>query len=118
MVISSHEFLLPVFAHSENSSKYYVILVLLVVAFWNIWTGHWDNIEKTLGKHQADIGENQINCYDNSGGSWKDTKITADNEMRITLELNDPFLSGRGRVNCTAKNNSEWLWFGYQFTVE
>ena len=38
--------------------------------------------------------------------------------MRITLELNDPFLSGRGRINCTAKNNSEWLWFGYQFTVE
>ena len=66
----------------------------------------------------SDIGENQINCYDNSGGSWKDTKVTADNEMRITLELNDPFLSGRGRVNCTAKNNSEWLWFGYQFTVE
>ena len=66
----------------------------------------------------SDIRENQINCYDNSGGSWKDSKVTVDNEMRITLELNDPFLSGRGKVNCTAKNNSEWLWFGYQFTVE
>ena len=64
------------------------------------------------------IIDNQITCYDNSGGKWKDSKVTVDNEMRITLELNDPFLSGRGRINCTAKNNSEWLWFGYQFTVE
>ena len=66
----------------------------------------------------SDIKINQINCFDNSGGSWKDSKLTPKNEMRITLELNDPFLSGRGRINCTAKNNSEWLWFGYQFTIE
>ena len=29
-----------------------------------------------------------------------------------------PFLSGRGRINCTAKENNNWLWFGHQFTVK
>ena len=66
----------------------------------------------------SEVNASEINCYDNSGGDWKDSKVSADDKMRVTLELNDPFLSGRGRINCTVKNNSEWLWFGYQFTVE
>ena len=66
----------------------------------------------------SNIKENQLSCYDNSDGSWKDSEINIDNNFRVTLKLKKPFLSGRGRINCTAKNNTDWLWFGHQFTVE
>ena len=66
----------------------------------------------------SNISIDQLNCFDNSGGNWKDSKVDIDKNKHVTLRLKNSFLSGRGRINCTARYNSEWLWFGYQFTIE
>ena len=38
---------------------------------------------------------------------------------RIEVRLNNPFLKGRGRINCTmAGKNNRWRWLGRQFIIK
>ena len=60
----------------------------------------------------------QLNCFSNSDGSWSSLNIDSYTKNRVSLKLDKPFLSGRGRLNCTIKKNDEWLWFGHQFTIK
>ena len=63
------------------------------------------------------INGNQLNCFSNSGGEWGNVDLKIDQNNKVTLNLNEPFLKGRGKINCTAKKNEDWLWFGHQFIV-
>ena len=63
------------------------------------------------------INENQLNCFSNSGGKWGNVNLEIDQDNKVTLNLKEPFLNGRGKINCTAKKNGDWLWFGHQFTI-
>lgn len=73
------------------------------------------NIEFTvLNNIETDL----INCFSNAGGSWGKQKITNITQKRIQISLSENFLSGRGRINCTAQKNNNWYWFGYQFLVK
>ena len=42
-----------------------------------------------------------------------DTNVTVLNYLRINRKLKP----GRIRMNCTAKDNEGWRWFGYQFIM-
>ena len=73
------------------------------------------NIEFTvLNNIETDL----INCFSNAGGSWGKQKITNITQKRIQISLSEDFVSGRGRINCTAQKNNNWYWFGYQFLVK
>ena len=59
-----------------------------------------------------------INCFDNSGGSWKNTKINFIQSNEIELIFDQPFKKRRGRVNCTMSSKDGLIkWFGYQYSV-
>ena len=66
----------------------------------------------------SEIKKEQLNCFSNSGGDWNNLHIEVSLSNQVTLKLEKPFLSGRGRINCTAKINNDWLWFGYQFLIK
>ena len=56
----------------------------------------------------------KINCFifDKDGEVERD--IFKFNE-RIEIRLNRKLKQGRSRLNCTAKDNNIWRWYGYQF---
>ena len=59
-----------------------------------------------------------INCFDNSGGEWKNTEIAFQNNSEIELLFELPFKKRRGRVNCTMPSNNKIIkWWGYQYSV-
>ena len=59
-----------------------------------------------------------INCFDNSGGKWRNTKINFVSQSEIDLIFDLPFKKRRGRVNCTMPAaNGLIKWFGYQYSV-
>ena len=59
-----------------------------------------------------------INCFDNSGGKWKNTKINFINNNEIELTFDKPFKRRRGRLNCTMPSKDGLIkWFGYQYSV-
>jgi len=64
------------------------------------------------------INKGSLNCFSNSGGEWGNVDFSINEKNQIILNLMKPFLSGRGKINCTAKDNDNWLWFGHQFTVQ
>ena len=59
-----------------------------------------------------------INCFDNSGGEWKNTDISFQNNSEIELLFKLPFKKRRGRVNCTLPSKNKIIkWWGYQYSV-
>ena len=59
-----------------------------------------------------------INCFDNSGGSWKNTKLNFISDSEVELIFDLPFKKRRGRVNCTMPAAGGLIkWFGYQYSV-
>jgi len=38
--------------------------------------------------------------------------------LKFQIKLEEDFLSGRGKLNCTSKIDDKWHWFGYQFLVK
>jgi peptidoglycan/xylan/chitin deacetylase (PgdA/CDA1 family) len=64
------------------------------------------------------INKGSLNCFSNAGGEWGNIDFIINEKNQIILNLMKPFLSGRGKINCTAKDDNNWLWFGHQFTVQ
>ena len=65
-------------------------------------------------KNQKNI--NNINCYSNEGDQWMKSNIKlVDNEL--TIKFREPFLTRRGRINCSVNDNGNWRWFGTQFII-
>ncbi len=59
---------------------------------------------------------NNINCYSNEGDKWRKSQIKfSDNKLQIEFE--EPFVTRRGRINCSLNDNGKWRWFGTQFTI-
>jgi len=59
-----------------------------------------------------------INCFDNSGGKWKNTKINFVTNKFVELTFDEPFKKRRGRLNCTMPSKDGLIkWFGYQYSV-
>ena len=73
------------------------------------------NIYVEFFKDQVNI--NNINCFSNEGGNWKSSEIEVKNNI-LNIKLKDKFTPRRGRVNCSLKDNSDWRWFGTQFTIK
>ena len=59
-----------------------------------------------------------INCFSNPGGKWDKQKVINIKKDRVQIKLNEAYLDGRARINCTTKVDDKWYWFGYQFLVK
>ena len=58
-----------------------------------------------------------ITCYSNDGGSWKKTDLKFKGNNLI-VNLKEPYLPRRGRINCSLNDKGKWRWFGTQFIVD
>jgi peptidoglycan/xylan/chitin deacetylase (PgdA/CDA1 family) len=125
-VISRNENInyLPRFSLNENYGK--------LKRFQNILKSRAFNIKsyepKTILLNQTNNPTNMklsfdenvkgINCFDNSGGDWKNTKINFISNNQIELIFDEPFKKRRGRLNCTMPSKEGLIkWFGYQYSV-
>ena len=61
---------------------------------------------------------NSIDCFSNSGGKWDKQEVINITKDRVQVKLNEAYLEGRARINCTTKVDGQWYWFGYQFLVK
>ena len=70
-------------------------------------------------KHVVDdLKNNELNCYSNPGGNWNLQEIIKISPLKFQIKLEEDFLSGRGKLNCTSKIDDKWHWRGYQFLVK
>ena len=60
---------------------------------------------------------NNINCFSNEGGDWKPAEVKMTNYI-LEIKLKEKFIPRRGRINCSLNDNSNWRWFGTQFTIK
>ena len=51
-----------------------------------------------------------ISCYSNEGDKWMKSNIKLV-EKELTIEFREPFLTRRGRINCSLNDNGKWRWF-------
>ncbi len=65
-------------------------------------------------KEQTNL--NNINCFSNEGGNWKNTQIKLEEE-KLYIILKEKFKPRRGRINCSLKENDNWKWLGLQFVI-
>ena len=66
-------------------------------------------------KEQTNL--NNINCFSNEGGNWKNTQIKLEEE-KLYIILKEKFKPRRGRINCSLKENDNWKWLGLQFVIK
>ncbi len=64
------------------------------------------------------LKNNELNCYSNPGGNWNSQEIIKITPFKFQIKLEEDFLSGRGKLNCTSKIDGNWHWFGYQFLIK
>jgi poly-beta-1,6-N-acetyl-D-glucosamine N-deacetylase len=59
-----------------------------------------------------------LNCYSNELNSWRKSEIEFLNTYKIKINLIGEFISERGRINCSLReDNGFWRWLGMQFVV-
>jgi len=58
-----------------------------------------------------------INCYSNEGNKWEKSKTNFSN-YTLTIKFREPFVSRRGRINCSLNDDGKWRWFGIQFPIK
>ncbi len=64
------------------------------------------------------LSGNTIDCFSNPGGMWNKQEVINITKDRVQIKLNEAYLDGRARINCTTKADGQWYWFGYQFLVK
>ena len=59
-----------------------------------------------------------INCFSNEEDKWRSSKINFENKYKLNIELSGKFITERGRINCSLReNNGFYRWLGIQYVV-
>ena len=62
---------------------------------------------------------NNINCFSNEEDKWRNSKINFDGKYNLNIILEGKFVTERGRINCSLReNNNFYRWLGIQFVVK
>ncbi len=62
---------------------------------------------------------NKINCFSNEEDKWRNSKIKFDSKRSLNIILDGKFITERGRINCSLReNNGFYRWLGIQFVVK
>ena len=60
-----------------------------------------------------------INCFSNEEDKWRNSKINLDGKNKLTISLEGKFITERGRINCSLREeNGFYRWLGVQFVVK
>ena len=60
-----------------------------------------------------------INCFSNEEDKWRNSKIKFDSKNNLNINLEGKFITERGRINCSLReNNGFYRWLGIQFVVK
>ena len=60
-----------------------------------------------------------INCFSNEEDKWRNSKINLDGKNKLTISLEGKFITERGRINCSLREeNGFYRWLGIQFVVK
>jgi poly-beta-1,6-N-acetyl-D-glucosamine N-deacetylase len=74
------------------------------------------NPPKVKIKFKQDI--KNINCFSNEENRWQNSKIKFLNESEIEIHLSGKFITERGRINCSLREeNGFYRWLGIQFVI-
>jgi peptidoglycan/xylan/chitin deacetylase (PgdA/CDA1 family) len=74
------------------------------------------NPPKVKIKFKQDI--KNINCFSNEENRWRNSKINFLNETEIEIQLSGKFVTERGRINCSLREeNGFYRWLGIQFVI-
>ena len=59
-----------------------------------------------------------ISCYSNEENKWRRSNIKFIDKNQINIILAGKFVTERGRINCSLRENSgQWRWLGIQFII-
>ena len=59
-----------------------------------------------------------INCFSNEEDKWRNSMIEFENKYKLNIELSGKFITERGRINCSLReNNGFYRWLGIQFVI-
>ena len=62
---------------------------------------------------------NNINCFSNEEDRWRNSTIKFDSKRNLNIILDGKFITERGRINCSLReNNGFYRWLGIQFVVK
>ncbi len=63
-------------------------------------------------------GLKNINCFSNEGNKWRNSEISFKETNLLEIKIAEKFISERGRINCSLKENDGfWRWLGIQYVV-
>ena len=63
-------------------------------------------------------GLKNINCFSNEGNKWRNSEISFKEKDLLEIKIAEKFISERGRINCSLKENDGfWRWLGIQYVV-
>ena len=124
--VSKNMFELPRFSINEkygNLERFKFILNLLPFQYLKILPEEKyilkkenpPSIKVTFFKNQKNL--QNINCFSNEGGSWKQAKTYFDNNYDLKIIIREKFTTERGRINCSLNDAHGWRWFGIQFVL-
>ena len=59
-----------------------------------------------------------VNCFSNEEDKWRNSNINFISKNEIEILLDGKFVTERGRINCSLRENTgEWRWLGIQFVI-
>ena len=59
-----------------------------------------------------------LSCYSNEGNKWRQSETKFEDDLNLTININEKFLGERGRINCSLRDPSGyWRWLGIQFVI-
>ena len=124
--LNKEKFELPRFPINENYGeikRFKSIINLFPLEYKNLFPSNKEITKQNNPPiFQVEFFEQQknlknINCYSNEGGTWLKSQ-TELNKNILKIKFREPFLSRRGRINCSLNDNGKWRWFGAQFTIK
>ena len=73
------------------------------------------NVKVIFFENQKNL--NKITCYSNEGNKWRQSKIFFESEKILNIQIEEKFITERGRINCSLNDTIGWRWFGLQFVI-
>ncbi len=76
------------------------------------------NPPKVTIKFAENYNLKQLNCFSNENDKWRQSKIDFISDNTIKINIEEKFITERGRINCSLReSNGSYRWLGIQFVI-
>ena len=100
-----------------RDSKQYLKLYLFLIKVFNLrrYISDKNNPPKVNIQFYDNLKNlKNINCFSNEEDKWRNSKINLDGKNKLTISLEGKFITERGRINCSLREENgfyRWLVF-------